>query len=861
MKGYPASPLRVLVVEDREADDESIAHNLRTLDRPVELQRVSTARDLRARLSTFEPDVVLSDCSMPDFSGKQALRIVHGMKPDVPVILVSGGATAMDDEPHEHGRVEYVTRENLGRLSAAIDQIVALAGRHRELDRSESALRESEARFRAIVESTGDWVWEIDRKYRLCYSNASIERLLGRTPDEVIDRPLGDLVHADDWPARRLRMDQSLDARTGWRQVLTRFVHADGSLRWLESNAAPRVDVNGAIAGFRGVDRDVTQRIEHETKIQQLVRFHALLSGLGEALLHSTDVPSLLMLTCRLAVEQGKFQAALVGALDANGHLRTCASAGDAAIIAMVDQLGPGDLTSEVDRLRPSVRVFVTGEKEISVSHADARVTPALRERMRALGIGAQVILPIGQPPWAVLGLCATQAQAFDEAEVRILERVAAQIDYARSAIAKSERLAYLAHHDAISGLPNRASFIAHARPLLEAGPMFVGALNVMEFRSLHDVRGRPFAEAVVGAIGHRICECLEDAAQVAHLGGEYFLIAGPASDSLEPTRRRLEGLLLECAAEPIRIGDESIYFSLRGGLSMAPDHGVDLDVLERNALSALVNPQSDEVTLQAFDEEMRQRAERRVQIERDLRVATAGQHFELHLQPVFDCASRQLRGAEALMRWRHPELGMVSPAEFVPLLESTGLIAAAGAWAMKTVFDLLTRWRELGHRELRIAVNVSAREFRQPGFVSRCRTIFGGESAGVDIEVTESIVMHDIERTITILDGLRQLGCRVAIDDFGAGYSSLNYLARLPADVLKIDRSFVTDIDNNAETLSLVTNVIGLAHSLNLQVVAEGVETESQEKLLRLLRCDVLQGNRLGRALPIDEFESLYLS
>jgi EAL domain-containing protein (putative c-di-GMP-specific phosphodiesterase class I) len=215
--------------------------------------------------------------------------------------------------------------------------------------------------------------------------------------------------------------------------------------------------------------------------------------------------------------------------------------------------------------------------------------------------------------------------------------------------------------------------------------------------------------------------------------------------------------------------------------------------------------------------------------------------------------------GAEALIRWRHPQRGLVSPAEFIPVLEDTGLVVPVGRWVMATALAAALEWRR--HRpDLRIAVNISAREMRNSSFLDQCRELLEPHAGDppIDIEVTESVLMDNVEHSVRLLDGLRQFGCQVAIDDFGTGYSSLSYLARLPVDWVKIDRSFTMLLTHSPETVALVTNVISLSHSLNLQVVAEGVEEEEQAKLLRLLRCDQLQGYLLGRPVPAAEFEAL---
>ena len=215
--------------------------------------------------------------------------------------------------------------------------------------------------------------------------------------------------------------------------------------------------------------------------------------------------------------------------------------------------------------------------------------------------------------------------------------------------------------------------------------------------------------------------------------------------------------------------------------------------------------------------------------------------------------------GAEALIRWRHPERGLVSPADFIPVLEDTGLVVPVGQWVMAEALAAALDWRRL-RPDLRIAVNISAREMRNTSFLEQSRALLEPHAGDqpLDIEVTESVLMDNVEQSVRLLDGLRQLGCQVAIDDFGTGYSSLSYLARLPVDTVKIDRSFVTLLAHSPETMALVNNVIALSHSLGLQVVAEGVEEEEQAKLLRLLRCDQLQGYLLGRPMPATEFGAL---
>jgi PAS domain S-box-containing protein len=724
------------------------------------------------------------------------------------------------------------------------------------------ALLECEQRVRALMDATRDWVWETDDQHRITLSNDRIAALLGYTPEQVLHRPAIELV----WPADRERFialqQQNLDAGAGWQQRRTRWLHASGAPRCLEGSAVARRAADGRVLGFRGVDRDITPELQSVEKIGQLGRFYALLSEVGVAVARATDLTSLLQRACQLAAKLTPFDAAAVFLPDGAGRLRLAASAGDAALMRRIENLGPPDLSERGPQQRPVARVFLSACKEINADLADSPMSDEARARMRQLGVGCQVVLPFGKPSWGVLSLYCSQPQTYDAEEIQVLERLAAELEHARGALAKSERLEYLAYHDPLSGLPNRAAFVALAGPLVAAGTSFIGALDVAEFRRLHGARGRRFAEQALAVIGRRLSEALKPFARVAHLGGEYFQFAGSAPDGTTAAQQRLTQLLEECVRSPVAIGADEVHFSLRCGLAFGPEHGRDVDTLEHNALTALAEAERFDAMLLAFSDEMRERAARRQLLERELRAAMHEQQFELWLQPKFHVVNRQLSGAEALLRWQHPTLGPIAPNEFIPILESTGLIVPTGEWVMRTAGALRERWQSQHLGDPRIAVNISARELRHAGFAERSRHLLGAPEVHtrLDVELTESLLMQDIDHSIEVLESVRALGSRVAIDDFGTGFSSLNYLARLPVDELKIDQSFIAQLAHSADTLALVTNILGLAHSLSLRVVAEGVETEEQEKLLRLLRCDEMQGYLFGRPMRADEFEAQFL-
>jgi EAL domain-containing protein (putative c-di-GMP-specific phosphodiesterase class I)/GGDEF domain-containing protein len=501
--------------------------------------------------------------------------------------------------------------------------------------------------------------------------------------------------------------------------------------------------------------------------------------------------------------------------------------------------------------------------RAITPDFADQKVPARLRSAMGEVGVGAQIALPIGTPPWAVLSLYSDSPQGYDDEEIALLERLTAEIDYGRDFIAKSERLEYLAYHHPVTGLPSRTAFAELIGPRLERGPHVIAMVDVHRFRYYNNSRGRGFGDRLLAAVGARLHAVMPADTLFAHPGDDAFVFAYPSLETLGEAVQAVEEMLAGCCGQPFVVLGEEVSVSLHASVLLAPRHARSAEAIERSLVAVLAEAQGGDARVLGFTEEVQLRATRRAELERDLRQALARQEFELFLQPKFNAASQRLTGAEALLRWRHPERGLVSPANFIPVLEETGLIVEVGAWVRAAGLAIWRGWQEQGHAGLRLAVNVSARELRQSGFVDDCAQLLAelhGEH-GLDIEITESMVMDDIGKSVQVLQALRELGCRIAIDDFGTGYSSLNYLSRLPADALKIDRSFTLAIALSPDTLALVTNVIGLAHSLGLAVIAEGVEEEEQAKLLRLLRCDELQGYHLGRPMPVDEFERKFLA
>jgi PAS domain S-box-containing protein/diguanylate cyclase (GGDEF)-like protein len=853
-------PLKVLFVDDSAPDVVLNQRALLGLRRELRTHVVATERGLRLALADFQPDVVLSDFSMPGFSGQQALEIVRELAPDTPFIFVSGTiGEELAIDAMQRGADDYVLKDNLLRLRPAIERALGAAEQARERSRMQRALAESEERFRALVENTEDWIWETDAQGRMSYTNGSVQRLIGREPAELLGQSARRFLVEEDRQVFEEALPTLSRTRRGWHAWVLRWRHADGSLRLLESSAQPLLDERGNWAGYRGIDRDVTVRMQQAQKIEQLGRIQAVLSAHGNAVLRARHAGHLLALTCRVAVEQGHFHAAMIFRPEGN-RLSPVSRFGDERVLDYIEGLGAMDLADPASEVRLPARAFRSGVRETIPDFA-ASDSP-LRESMMECGVAAQVALPIGNPPWAVLSLMSASPQNYDDDEVALLEQLTGQIDYARDFLAKSDRLEYLAYHHPVTGMPNRTAFGEAIGARLARGPQVVAMADIDRFRYYNNSRGRQFGDSLLTAVGARLRACLPEDALFAHPGDDNFLFAYASSADVASAIARVHGLLAACCAEPFLVEGEEVQVRMHASVLLAPSQADSAEAIERGLTAVLAEARSHEQPVQPFTEEVRLRAARRSEMERDLRAAIAQEQFELFLQPKFNAASHRLVGAEALLRWRHPERGLVSPAQFIPALEDTGLVIEVGAWVRREGLRIWKEWQALGHDGLRIAVNVSARELRHSDFVAQCAALLEphlGEH-GLDIEITESMLMDDISKSVHVLQELRALGCRIGIDDFGTGYSSLNYLSRLPADTLKVDQSFTNAIALSADTLSLVTNIIGLAHSLGLSVVAEGVEEEEQAKLLRLLRCDELQGYHLGRPMPLAEFRGKFL-
>jgi diguanylate cyclase (GGDEF)-like protein len=418
-----------------------------------------------------------------------------------------------------------------------------------------------------------------------------------------------------------------------------------------------------------------------------------------------------------------------------------------------------------------------------------------------------------------------------------------------------------MARHDALTGLANRMQLLekmeeAFARSRRRGEKFSVFMFDLDLFKAVNDSLGHPVGDALLKAVADRLKACTRETDTIARLGGDEFALLQLANGNQRESAIILANKLLERIAAPYEIDGHQIVIGTSIGIALAPADGTTADQLLKNADLALYRAKAEGRNgFRLFDTAMDAEARARHALQADLRSALAHNEFELHYQTVYDAATRQACGAEALVRWRHPQLGMVPPNQFVSIAEEVGMIVPLGEWILRTACQEAARWPE----PIKVAVNLSPAQFRDCNLAEMVADALiqsGLSPDRLELEITESVLLQKSASNLTMLHQFKSLGISVVLDDFGTGYSSLSYLRMFPFDKIKIDRSFVSELSNRADCAAIVCAITGLGRGLNILTTAEGVETEEQLDLLRAAGVDQIQGYLLCRPCPAEELE-----
>jgi diguanylate cyclase (GGDEF)-like protein/PAS domain S-box-containing protein len=731
--------------------------------------------------------------------------------------------------------------------------------------RTEQALRASEERFRSIAEATQEWIWEIDADGLYTFCSPAVEAILGVPPERMIGTHCLDLVSENIRQSVIQQLERGMKEKRGWRDWVLHLRHAAGGIRWIDSNALPLLDHAGKVIGFRGVARDITHHRTQQERIARLSRIQAVLGGINSTIVRVRERRELLRETCRIAIQQGGFRMAWIGLVE-NGARKVTPLVWEGFEQGYLQEMGR--LLANCDDHPGPVGEVLRHKKMVVMNDIETATDAPLKHQALVRGYRSQMAMPlvVEDQVVGVLVLYAPEAGFFDFEETKLLKDLAGDISFALDYIGKEEKLTYVSYYDTLTGLANRQLFFDRLAQSLQSAraerrQLAVMIIDLRRFKRVNDTLGRSAGDRVLKELANRLQRTISEAATPARISGDRFAVVVPNLPGTQ-VARWIDEWIVNSFAEPIVIEDIELRTTVKIGIALYPGDADTAETLFLNAEAALKRAKDAAEPYLFYSAEINSRVAQRLRLESRLRKAVNQHEFVLHYQTKVDLATRRIRGLEALIRWQDPDFGLVSPHDFVPLLEESGMIVEVGRWVFEQAVADTARWKFARLNVPRVAVNVSEVQLRQTNFVATVLAALGGpalpHATGIDVEITESMIAENTGANMQKLQRLREAGVQIFMDDFGTGYSGLSQIAQLPLDALKIDRAFVVGMTISAEHMAIVSTIINLARALRIGVVAEGVETEEQAARLLELGCDEAQGFLFSRPMPAEEVAKL---
>ncbi len=853
-------PVKLVLVEDMPMEAEIAIRQLESGGFSCNWKRVESEDVLRCALAENKPDLILSDFTLPGFDGLSALEIAQEVAPDTPFIFLSGtiGEERAIDAL-QRGAYDYVLKSNMARLAPAVRRALNEAN----IRRTQRAL---EQQLRDIVATSQDWIWEHDRDGKFTFCSDSVRAILGYAPDEMVGTNASQYVHPEDLASLDFAMHTlGANQRTAT-NLQARWRHRNGSYRWLERNMLALLGESSQVSGFRGSERDITERRRQEKHISRLTRVLKMLSGVNSAMVRIRQRREILIEACRLATSVGGYASAMValiepgtrtarpeawsGSVDNHVAQQLTFSIGDSA----------GEDTSVIGR------VLRTGVAMICNDLQTLEMSLAARAALMDSGFRSAVAYPllVDKTPVGAVLLTSYDTGAVGDEESRMLRELVANLSFALQYMHKEDEVRFLSYFDPLTSLAKRGLFCERLVRALEPrigrrGTPAVAVLDIEQLSSINDSFGRHAGDLLLQQVADRLKRHLDSTELLAHFGGGTFGLIMEAAGDEDEAVHWMQEQVAEVFRAPFNVDDRGIPVDVKCGFARYPDNGNDANALVQNAEAALRGAKSSGEKYLPHRLELSTTVVSRMTMEHRLRAAVDRQEFEIHYQPKVDVRTRQIRGLEALVRWRDPDAGLVMPSAFLSLMETSGLIVPLGDWILRQTAADLRRWQGAGLVPGRVAVNISPVQLRRRAFADHLLDLVGewrNESIGIDIEITEGVLIDDVSSAVSQLRVLRRSGVRVAIDDFGTGYSSLSRLAELPVDMLKIDRSFVNVLTTSSTGRTVAQTIVALGKAFNMTTVAEGVETQEQFEMLANLGCDQSQGYLHGRPMAVADIE-----
>jgi diguanylate cyclase (GGDEF)-like protein/PAS domain S-box-containing protein len=854
-------PVRMVLVEDMPMEAEIAIRQLESGGFSCNWKRVDSEVLLRNALAENPPDLILSDFTLPGFDGLSALEIAREVSPDTPFIFLSGtiGEERAIDAL-QRGAYDYVLKTNMARLVPAVRRALNDAS----IRRARVAL---EQQLRDIVVTSQDWIWEHDRDGKFTFCSDSVRAILGYTPEEVLGTHASQYVHPEDLAALDFAMHTlGANQRTAT-NLQARWRHRNGSYRWLERNMLVLLGEGGKVMGFRGSERDFSDRRRQEKHISRLTRVLKMLSGVNSAMVRIRQRREILVEACRLATSVGGYASAMVALIEPGTRTARPTAWSGSIDSGQAQQLTFAIVDNATEDSSVIGRVLRSGASMVCNDLQSLDMPLAARASLMDSGFRTVVAYPllVDRTPVGALMLTSYDVGAVGDEESRMLRELVANLSFALQYLHKEDEVRFLSYFDPLTGLAKRGLFCERLVRALEPkigrrGTPAVAVLDIEQLSTINDSFGRHAGDLLLQQVSDRLKRHMDSTDLLAHFGGGTFGLLMEAAGDEDEAVHWMQEQVVEIFRAPFNVDGRGIPVDVKCGFARYPDNGHDANALVQNAEGALRSAKSSGEKYLPHRLELSSAVISRMTMEHRLRNAVDRQEFELHYQPKVDVRSGQIRGLEALVRWRDPEAGLVMPGAFLSLIESSGLIVPLGDWILRQAASDLRRWQSAGLAPGRIAVNISPVQLRRRAFADHLLDLVGewrNDNIGIDIEITEGVLIDDVSSAVSQLRVLRRAGIRVAIDDFGTGYSSLSRLAELPVDMLKIDRSFVSQLTTSGAGRTVTETIIALGKAFNMITVAEGVETPEQLEILAQMGCDQSQGYLHSRPIPMADIES----
>ena len=807
------APLRILHLEDSDLE-AGLVHEMLARDGiEAEFLRVKHEDAFVAALDDQALALILAEYNLPAFDGLSALAVAHRKRPDLPFIFVSG---MIEDsvviEALKSGATDYVFKSKLKRLGPVVRHALGEARSHKEQQDHMEALHASETEIRIIIDNVPALIAYYDGQLRCRYANKPYAAFFGFGSQDVVGMPLQEIAGERTYSVIKEHFELALD---GTPVTYERAHQRDnGETRYLEVKLIPDTTEQGTIRGCYVLGNDITESLRAEAALKESERqFRQLADNIPEVFrISSADQHELVYVSPAFE----KIWGHTLEELKSNPQmwLNAVHPEDRERVMLAVACAAKGDYDEEYRIVRPDGSVRWVHDQAFPVTDESGCV-------YRIAGI------------------------AQDVTERKEIE----------------SHLLHLAHHDQLTDLPDRVLlndrlFQTLAQAKRNGWIVAAMVLGLDRFKLINDTLGHKAGDELLREVSGRLVNAIRLGDTVGRFGGDEFVVILSHLPDIEDASLVAKNIL-DALAQPLMLGDQEVFVTVSIGISLYPADSDEPAALLRNADAAMYRAKDmGRNNFQFYTAEMNARTHERLGLERSLRRAIERREFVLHYQPKARIRTGEITGVEALIRWNHPERGIVPPSEFIPLLEDTGLIIQVGEWVLQTACAQARKWQDAGLGPLRIAVNSSAREFQQRDLgagLARIAREAGVDPTWLEVEITESLLMKSPAETAVTLQQIKEMGVKISIDDFGTGYSSLSYLIQFPLSAVKIDRSFVTNITTDTGSASIARAVINLAHILGLQVIAEGVETEGQLGFLRANGCDEIQGYFLSKPLDAD--------